>query len=238
MKAMILAAGRGERMRPLTDCLPKPLLEVGGKALIAWHIERLRAAGIRDIVINHAWQGEMIERALGNGAALDVRIAYSAETEALETAGGIARALPMLGQAPFLVVNGDVYCAWDFQRAHSAAACLAQSALAAWLVMVPNPEHHAGGDFRITNGFITDKSVAGAGGAFTFSGIGIYRPVLFADIRQDEKAPLAPLLLRAMAETRVAGELFDGAWTDVGTPSRLQQLDATLRVARMAREQA
>ena len=117
---MILAAGRGERMRPLTDELPKPLLEAGGKALVVWHIERLRAAGIRHIVINHAWLGRMIERTLGDGAALDVQITYSAETAALETAGGIARALPLLGEAPFLVVNGDVYCEWDFRRAFSA----------------------------------------------------------------------------------------------------------------------
>ena len=221
-------------MRPLTDRKPKPLLEVGGKALIVWHIERLRAAGIRDIVINHAWLGEMIERALGDGAALDVRIAYSAETEALETAGGIARALPLLGEAPFLVVNGDVYCEWDFRRALSAAARLAHAALAAWLVMIPNPAQHAGGDFCIASGIITDKGLADAIGAFTFSGIGIYCPTLFAGIRQGAKAPLAPLLRGAMAEKRVAGELFDGAWTDVGTPPRLHQLDAALRVARVA----
>ena len=234
MKAMILAAGRGERMRPLTDRKPKPLLEVGGKALIVWHIERLRAAGIRDIVINHAWLGEMIERALGDGAALDVRIAYSAETEALETAGGIARALPMLGEAPFLVVNGDVYCEWDFRRASSAAARLAQAALAAWLVLAPNPPQHPRGDFCIDNGIISDKGMAGASGAYTFSGIGIYCPTLFAGIRQGAKAPLAPLLRKAMAAGQVAGELFDGAWTDVGTAPRLHQLDAALRVARVA----
>lgn len=235
MKTMILAAGRGERMRPLTDQKPKPLLEVGGKALIVWHIERLRAAGIRDIVINHAWLGGMLERALGDGAALDVRITYSAETEALETAGGIARALPMLGAAPFLVVNGDVYCEWDFRRASSAAARLTLSALAAWLVMVPNPPQHAGGDFRIDHGIISDKGMALANSTTTFSGIGIYSPALFAGIPQGAKAPLAPLLRRAMAAGQVAGELFDGGWTDVGTPSRLHQLDAALRAARSAR---
>lgn len=232
---MILAAGRGERMRPLTDQKPKPLLEVGGKALIVWHIERLRAAAIRDIVINHAWLGGMMQRALGDGAALGVRITYSAETEALETAGGIARALPMLGEAPFLVINGDVYCEWDFRRASSAAARLLHSSLAAWLVMVPNPPQHAGGDFYIDNGVIRDKGMAGASAAYTFGGIGIYRPSLFAGVRQGAKAPLAPLLRRAMAAGLVAGELFDGAWTDVGTPSRLHQLDAALRLARSAR---
>ena len=146
-------------MRPLTDQKPKPLLEVGGKALIVWHIERLRAAAIRDIVINHAWLGGMMQRALGDGAALGVRITYSAETEALETAGGVARALPMLGEAPFLVVNGDVYCEWDFSRARCAAARLASSALDAWLVLVPNPPQHPEGDFSITNGFIGDRGV-------------------------------------------------------------------------------
>ncbi len=235
MKAMILAAGRGERMRPLTDELPKPLLEVGGKALIVWHIERLRAAGIRDIVINHAWLGRMIERTLGDGVALDVQITYSAETAALETAGGIARALPLLGEAPFLVVNGDVYCEWDFRRASSATVRLARSAFAAWLVMVPNPPHHPRGDFRIASGIISDQSAPATGGAFTFSGIGVYRPALFGDIRQGEKAALAPLLRRAMVEARVAGELFDGAWTDVGTPARLHELDCALRVAHSAR---
>ena len=238
MKAMILAAGRGERMRPLTDHLPKPLLEVGGKALVVWHIERLREAGIRDIVINHAWLGHMIERALGNGAALGVRIAYSSEVEALETAGGIARALPMLGDAPFVVVNGDVYCAWDFRRAYRAAERLTQSALTAWLVMVANPPQHAHGDFCISSGFITDKDLAGAACRFTFSGIGIYRPALFAGVGQGAKAPLAPLLRGAMAQKRVAGELFDGAWTDVGTPQRLRALDAALHLAHAAHEQA
>lgn len=232
---MILAAGRGERMRPLTDHKPKPLLEVGGKALIVWHLERLRAAGIRDIVINHSWLGEMIERTLGDGAALDVQITYSAETAALETAGGIARALPLLGEAPFLVVNGDVYCEWDFRRASSAAAHLARSAFAAWLVMVPNPAQHPGGDFRIKSGIISDQGTPATGAAFTFSGIGVYRPALFAEIRQGEKAPLAPLLRKAMVETRVAGELFDGAWTDVGTATRLHEIDAALRLAHSAR---
>ena len=235
MKAMILAAGRGERMRPLTDHQPKPLLEVGGKALIVWHLERLREAGIRDIVINHAWLGEMIERTLGDGGALDVRITYSAETVALDTAGGIARALPVLGEAPFLVVNGDVYCEWDFRRASSAAARLARSAFAAWLVMVPNPPQHPAGDFRIESGIISDAGAPATGGVFTFSGIGVYRPALFAGIRQGEKAALAPLLRTAMAESGVAGELFDGAWTDVGTPARLQELDTALRVAHSAR---
>ncbi len=235
MQAMILAAGRGERMRPLTDRVPKPLLKVGGRALIVWHIERLRAAGIREIVINHAWLGHMIERALGNGAALGVHIAYSAETKALETAGGIARALPLLDEAPFLVVNGDVYCEWDFKRAAVAAARLAHSPCTAWLVMVPNPPHHPGGDFCLDSGIIGAGGMAGASSRFTFSGIGIYRRALFAGIGHGEKAPLAPLLRTAMAETRVLGELFDGAWADVGTPPRLHELDTALRLARSAR---
>ncbi len=225
MKAMILAAGRGERMRPLTDRLPKPLLQAGGKPLITWHVERLRDAGIRELVINHAWLGGMIEAALGDGSALGVRIAYSPEPEALETAGGIARALPLLGARPFLVVNGDIHCDYDFARAHGAARRIDAGAMDAWLVMVANPAHHAMGDFTLSAGRVADT----AGPRLTFSGVGIYNPALFAGIIPGTRAPLAPLLRRAMAAQRVAGEFFDGRWTDVGTPQRLQQLDAELR---------
>jgi N-acetyl-alpha-D-muramate 1-phosphate uridylyltransferase len=224
MKAMILAAGRGERMRPLTDHLPKPLLQAGGKPLITWHVERLRDAGICELVINHAWLGRIIEAALGDGSALGVRIAYSPEPEALETAGGIARALPLLGERPFLVVNGDIHCDYDFARAHGAARRIDAGAMDAWLVMVANPAHHATGDFTLSAGRVTDT----AGPRLTFSGIGIYSPALFAGIIPGERAPLAPLLRRAMAAQRVAGEFFDGRWTDVGTPQRLQQLDTEL----------
>lgn len=219
---MILAAGRGERMRPLTDHTPKPLLPVAGKPLIVWHLERLARAGFREIVINHAHLGEQIETLLGDGAAWGVRIAYSAEPPgALETAGGIANALPRLGDEPFLVVNGDIYCEWDFARARSVAVDLAH------LVLVDNPTHHPAGDFRLSNG----KVGAGDTAQLTFSGIGIYRPELFAGIARGSVAKLAPLLNAAMAVGRVGGEHYTGAWVDVGTPERLAALDIQLRHA-------
>ena len=226
---MILCAGRGERMRPLTDHKPKPLLEVGGRTLVEWHIERLRAAGLRDIVINHAWLGAMIESVLGDGRRLGIRIAYSAEAMALETAGGIAQALPHLGEDPFLVVNGDVFCAWDFRRAFGAAQRLAASDLAAWLVMVPNPPQHPQGDFTLDAGWIGSASGADPPEPLTFSGIGVYQPRLFAAVGRGEKAKLAPLLRAAMARHAVVGERFDGPWTDVGTPARLAELDFNVR---------
>lgn len=218
---MILAAGRGERMRPLTDVTPKPLLPVAGKPLIVWHLERLARAGFRDIVINHAHLGEQIEALLGDGAAWGVRIAYSAEPQgALETAGGIANALPMLGNAPFLVVNGDIFCDWDFARAQIGDAH-------AHLVLVANPSHHPDGDFAL------DGAKVGLGGTaqLTFSGIGIYRPGLFAGIARGQPAKLAPLLREAIAAGRVTGERHAGRWEDVGTPERLAALDAELRDA-------
>lgn len=227
MKAMILAAGRGERMRPLTDRTPKPLLQAGGKALITWHVERLREAGISDIVINHAWLGGMIESALGNGSALGVRIEYSPEPEALETAGGIARAMPLLGDRPFLVVNGDIHCNYDFVRTEAAARRIDAGAIDAWLVLVANPPHHAAGDFTLASGWVGESD----GPRLTFSGIGIYSPALFSGITPGTRARLAPLLREAMVEQRVAGEFFDGRWTDVGTPQRLSELDAELRQA-------
>ena len=229
---MILCAGRGERMRPLTDHKPKPLLEVGGRTLVEWHIGRLREAGLRDIVINHAWLGEMIESALGDGRRLGVRIAYSAEATALETAGGIAQALPLLGEEPFLVVNGDVFCAWDFHRAFRAAQRLAASDLVAWLVLVPNPPQHPDGDFSLDAGRIGSEIGADAHEKLTFSGIGVYQPRLFAAVGGGEKAKLAPLLRAAMERGAVAGERFDGPWTDVGTPERLAQLDSRVRTIR------
>ncbi|MDB5805189.1 MAG: mannose-phosphate guanylyltransferase [Betaproteobacteria bacterium] len=228
MKAMILAAGRGERMRPLTDACPKPLLEVGGKPLIAWHLERLARAGFADIVINHAWLGAKIEAALGDGSRCGVRIAYSPEGEALETAGGIAFALGHLGDAPFLVVNGDIYCDFDVARAPGIAAQMQRDDLQAWLVLVPNPPHHPKGDFSLDGRRVSD---GGAGGntRHTFSGIGIYQPALFAGIERGSKAQLAPLLRAAMARKQVGGELHAGRWEDVGTPERLAALDVELQ---------
>ena len=168
MRAMILAAGRGERMRPLTDRLPKPLLPVGGKPLIAWHLERLAAAGFQDVVINHAWLGHEIERALGDGAAFGLRIRYSPEASALETAGGIAQALPLLGPDPFLVINGDIWCDWDPAAAPALAADLPSGG--AWLLMADNPPQHPAGDFTLT----ADGRVEDGGEArLTFSGIGL-----------------------------------------------------------------
>ena len=223
MRAMILAAGRGERMRPLTDRLPKPLLAVGGQPLIVWHLHRLAAAGIRDIVINHAWLGHEIERALGDGAAHGVRIRYSAEATALETAGGIAQALPLLGDQPFLVINGDVWCDWDPAAAEDLAIALPDGG--AWLLLADNPPQHPSGDFRL----LADGSVHAQGEPrLTFAGIGVYHPSLFADVPRGAAAPLAPLLRQAMARDLVRGARHEGKWTDVGTPQRLADLDAEL----------
>jgi len=218
---MILAAGRGERMRPLTDRTPKPLLPVAGKPLIVWHLERLARAGFRDIVINYAHLGDQIEALLDDGSAWGVSIRYSEEPPgALETAGGIANALPLLGNAPFLVVNGDIYCEWDFGRAHDALA----SEDLAHLVLVPNPAHHPGGDFALD----ADRVAADGATRVTFAGIGIYRPQLFASVERGKPAKLAPLLRTAMSEHLVAGESFAGRWVDVGTPERLAWLDDLL----------
>jgi MurNAc alpha-1-phosphate uridylyltransferase len=224
MKAMILAAGRGERMRPLTDHCPKPLLEVGGKSLLVWHIERLARAGFRDIVINHAWLGEKIEAALGDGSRYGVHITYSREGEALETAGGIAHALPQLGSAPFLVVNGDIWCDFDVGRAPTIAAQMQATQAQAWLVLVPNPAHHPRGDFALRGGSVSDEGET----RFTFSGIGVYQPALFSKVERGGKAKLAPLLRAAMARSQAGGELHSGRWEDVGTPERLARLDDEL----------
>lgn len=224
-RAMILAAGRGERMRPLTDSIPKPLLEVGGKPLIQWHIERLAKAGFRELVINHAHLGSLIELALGNGSRFGVSIRYSPEGEALETAGGIANALPLLGDEPFLVVNGDVYCDYDFAALGPKLEEMAAGELDAWLVLVDNPSHHPVGDFTLADSKVLDQGEH----KLTFSGIGCYRPSLFAGIPRGDKAKLAPLLRQSMAQGRVGGEHFTGRWVDVGTPQRLRELDAELK---------
>lgn len=223
MRAIILAAGRGERMRPLTDRLPKPLLPVGGKPLIAWHLERLAAAGFQDVVINHAWLGHEIERALGDGSAFGLRLRYSAEGTALETAGGIAQALPLLGPDPFLVINGDVWCDWDPAAAGMQAARLPPSG--AWLLLVDNPPQHPQGDFTLQR----DGRVGADGEPrLTFSGIGVYHPMLFAGVARGTAARLAPLLRQAMQQDRVRGARHTGRWVDVGTPQRLADLDAEL----------
>ncbi len=227
MKAMILAAGRGERMRPLTDHTPKPLLEAGGKPLIVWHIERLVAAGMPDIVINCAWLGERLQSALGDGSRHGARLQWSPEEPALETAGGIARALPRLGSEPFLVVNGDVWCDWDFGGAREHAEALRQTGADAWLLLVDNPAHHRKGDFGLDpGGRVLDAPDTPE--TLTFSGIGVYSPRLFANTSGDRPAPLAPLLREAMGRRKVIGSRHDGLWMDIGTPERLQYLDTHL----------
>ena len=223
--AMILAAGRGERMRPLTDHTPKPLLQVGGKPLIVWHIERLAAAGFTRIVINHAHLGQQIETALGNGAAFGVSIAYSREETALETAGGIATALPLIDAGVFPVVNGDVYVEYDFARLAAPMNVIASGGAQMHLVLVDNPPHHSQGDFVLAGTRVGNED----GEKLTFSGIGLYHRALFADIAPHTKAPLAPLLRAAIAAGQASGEHYPGRWVDVGTPERLQQLDETLR---------
>ena len=220
---MILAAGRGERMRPLTDSTPKSLLTVGGKPLIVWMIERLKRAGVVDLVINVAHLAEQIERALGDGGNLGVRIQYSREQAALETAGGIAWALPLLDDKPFLVVNSDVYSDCDFAGLSERARRLSEYQ-PAHLLLVNNPDHHPHGDFGLRAGTITAD-----GARLTFSGIGAYHPALFAGIVRGEKRRLAAQLATPVAEGRVSGEHFHGEWNDVGTPLRLAQLDARLR---------
>ena len=219
MRAMILAAGRGARMRPLTDHTPKPLLQVGGKPLIVWHIERLAQAGISELVINHAYLGQQIEQALGNGSQWQVHIQYSAEQTALETAGGIAKALPLLGDQPFLVVNGDVFTDIDYASTHLPAGKLAH------LVMVDNPEQHAEGDFALQDGLVKQAT----SNRLTFSGIGVYHPHLFEPVLSGEAAKLAPLLISAMQQGLVSGQHHTGIWHDIGTPQRLEQLDQCLK---------
>ncbi len=220
MKAMVLAAGRGERMRPLTDHTPKPLLEVGGKPLIVWHLERLARAGFRDVVVNLAWLGDRIRDALGDGGRWGLRLSYSPEGErGLETGGGIFQALGLLGPEPFLVVNGDIWLDADL-------AALAKPPVGlAHLLLVDNPEHHPDGDFLLRDGYIAD----GPGEQrFTFSGVGVYRPALFAGCKPGV-FPLAPLLRKAGGKGQVSGELHRGRWFDIGTPARLAALDAQLR---------
>jgi len=228
---MILAAGRGERMRPLTDHTPKPLLSVGGKTLIVWHIERLRAAGFTHIVINHAHLGQQIEDALGNGAAFGVSIEYSREVSALETAGGIATALPLIESEVFPVVNGDIYCEFDFSRLTEPLARLAAGHDQTHLVLVDNPPHHPNGDFVLDGSRVrnADTPLTPNPARLTFSGIGVYHRALFAHTMAGEKAPLAPLLRLAIDAGRASGEHYSGQWVDVGTPARLAALDEELR---------
>lgn len=227
MKAILLAAGRGERMRPLTDTVPKPLLRAGGRSLIEWQVLRLVAAGITDIVVNVSHLGEQIVAALSDGARLGARIVYSREAIALETAGGIALALPLLGAGPFLAVNADIYCELDYRGFAPAIALLQDGASErlAHLVLVDNPAHHTAGDFVLGP---QGRLASGASGRLTFSGIGVYRPELFAGIRAGERRALGPMLYAAIDQGHVYGEHFLGRWMDIGTPQRLHELQALL----------
>jgi N-acetyl-alpha-D-muramate 1-phosphate uridylyltransferase len=242
MRAMILAAGRGERMRPLTDSTPKPLLKVGGKPLIVWHLERLAKAGFKEIVINYAHLGTQIENVLGNGAQWGVSIQYSPEKVALETAGGIANALHLLGYEPFLVVNGDIYTDFDFSgialqpqglflqniSTKAGYSCVKANNDVhlglAHLVLIDNPPQHQQGDFAIEDGNLTHTGKQ----MLTFSGVGVYHPSLFAEIVKGEAAKLAPLLRKAIDNNAATAQYYQGVWHDIGTPERLKQLDESL----------
>lgn len=220
MKAMILAAGRGERLRPMTDRVPKPLIEAGGKPLIGWHLERLAAAGCREVVINVSHLGERIVERLGDGAAYGLRLAFSREPQPLETAGGMAMARALLGPQPFLVVNGDVYCEVDVRRLLGVAL----GERLAHLVLVPNPAHHPAGDFTLDAGKVGNAPAP----RYTYAGIAVIAPRLFADVEAGSKAQLAPLLRAAAERQLVSGELFEGTWLDIGTVERLAALEAYL----------
>ena len=223
MKAMILAAGKGERMRPLTLTTPKPLVRAGGVPLIEYHLRALHEAGLREVVINHAWLGQQIEDHLGDGQRFGLDIAYSPEGEPLETGGGIFRALPLLGDKPFVVVNGDIWTDYDFTALSTPIAGLAH------LVMINNPAHNPGGDFSLVDGQVRD--FGGAGSRLTYSGIAILHPKLFAGC-QPGAFKLAPLLRAAMEQGQVTGEHYKGRWIDVGTHERLAEVERLLTAGR------
>ena len=221
---MLLAAGRGERLRPLTDTVPKALVEAGGKPLIVWHLERLARAGIRDAVINISHLGERIVERLGDGARFGLRLHYSRERERLETAGGIANALELLGRAPFLLVNADVYCECDFARLMN----IQLGDRLAHLVLVPNPSHRSKGDFSLADGRLGDAAAP----RYTYAGVAVVAPKLVQSVNRGEKAPLAPLLYNAAARGLLGGEVYGGLWQDVGTMERLAELERFLNERR------
>jgi MurNAc alpha-1-phosphate uridylyltransferase len=220
VKAMILAAGRGERLRPLTDSVPKPLVLAGGKPLVAWHLERLAASGIREVVINVSHLAQAIEDFVGDGARWSVSIAYSREPAALETAGGIANARSLLGDAPFVLVNGDVWSDFDFARLVRRRI----DAHLAHLVLVPNPPFNPDGDFSLRAQSVGDEAAP----RYTYTGIALLSPELVSTVRPGEKAPLGPLLRDAAARGLVSGEPHAGIWSDVGTADRLAELERIL----------
>jgi MurNAc alpha-1-phosphate uridylyltransferase len=227
MRAMILAAGRGERMRPLSDSTPKPLLEAGGKPLVLWQIERLVGAGFREIVLNVAHQAEAIEAAVGDGSRYGATIRYSREAEPLEVAGGIATALPLLGNGVALVVSGDLYTDYHYARLAPRANAMARSRAAphAHMVMVANPSYHPAGDFALLDGRLSLEGPR----RFTFGNIALYRTSLFDELPRGERLPMLPLYRDWIGRGWVSGELYGGAWANVGTPADLAQLDAALR---------
>ena len=217
MKAMILAAGKGERMRPLTNQIPKPLLDVAGKPLIVWHLEKLAQANFKEVIINHAHLGEMIEAFIGDGSKWNLKITYSREGSPLETAGGIKKALPLIGDQPFLVVNADIYTDFDY-------ASLKNRNLndnKGHLVMVKNPKHHPDGDFVLKNNQIELEGQE----RLTFSGIAIYQPEIFEDINIELVAKLAPILKKLIEAKCISGEIYEGLWFDIGTPERLNEIN-------------
>lgn len=239
MKAMILAAGRGERMRPLTDTCPKPLLKVRGRPLIVWQILSLVRAGMTEIVINHAHLGQMIEDTLGNGSQFGAQLQYSAEGTALETAGGIVRALHLLGDAPFVTISGDIYCPhFDYEQVKDVLVekdmlgnpLPPEQRDIAWLYLVKNPEHHLQGDFALNSFTIANEASAGSP-LHTFGNIGVYRPEMFAGIEPGSRAKLAPILRDHAARGRIGGEIYEGQWINVGTPAQLEELNAPLTAA-------
>lgn len=220
MRAMILAAGRGERLRPLTDRMPKPLIEVRGKPLIGWHLENLAASGFREIVINVSHLGGQIVHALGDGSRWGVSIAWSHEETALETAGGVAYARELLGEAPFLLVNADVYCDYPL----GSLGKVDMAGLLGHIVMVPNPAFRPKGDFSLARGKVGNLDAP----RYTYSGIGVLDPQIVRSVAAGAKAPLAPLLLEAAVNGQLGGEVHAGFWNDVGTPERLAELNRTM----------
>jgi len=221
MKAMILAAGKGERMRPLTDQIPKPLLEVAGKPLIVWHLEKLAKAHFEEVIINHAYLGKMIEDYVGDGSRWSLKITYSREGSPLETAGGIKKALPLIGDQPFLVVNADIYT--DFNYANIKNRNL--NDFQGHLVMVKNPKEHPDGDFVLKNNQIELDGKE----KLTFSGIAIYQPKIFEDINIESVAKLAPILKKLIDAKCISGEAYQGLWFDIGTPERLNEVNVFLK---------
>jgi MurNAc alpha-1-phosphate uridylyltransferase len=230
MKAMIFAAGRGERMRPLTDTCPKPLLAVRGRPLIVWHVLNLVRAGITDIVINHAHLGDLIEQTLGDGSRFGARIAYSPEQTALETAGGVAQARHLLGEEPFVAISGDIYCPYfDFEQVKDVlpehdmwgVPWPADKRDLAWLYLVKNPDHHPLGDFGVNLYTLTNEGAP----LWTFANIGVYRPEIFDGIEAGSHAKLGPLLRTLIGQGRVGGEVYEGDWTNVGTVEQLEALN-------------